>query len=316
MGRMGDDAHGLVGRGHELAQLDAALNDALAGRGGLVVVTGEPGIGKTALARAFVEHAAARGASWAWGTCWDGGGAPPTGRGCRSRARSPAARTPPRCAPALGDGAPWIARLLPELAGTLGPPAAPSDLNADQARFRLFDALAACSRPSPSGARSSSCSTTCTGPTRRRCSRCEFVARALPDLPVLAIAAYRHSEAHARDELAAPLGGLARAARRLPLEGLDRDDVGRLAAAARAACRPASRRASRRGSSTAVHHASAGNPFFVDELVQLLASQGRLHDERAAQRRCRCPTACATRSAAGSPRSTTPRCADAAAPPR
>ncbi|HEV2774798.1 MAG TPA: hypothetical protein VGV90_04335, partial [Solirubrobacteraceae bacterium] len=31
-------------------------------------------------------------------------------------------------------------------------------------------------------------------------------------------------------------------------------------------------------------HASAGNPFFVDELVQLLAAQGRLHDERAAER--------------------------------
>ena len=29
----------------------------------------------------------------------------------------------------------------------------------------------------------------------------------------------------------------------------------------------------------AVHHASAGNPFFVDELVQLLAARGRLHEE-------------------------------------
>ena len=76
MGDGAGDAHGLIGRGRELAQLDASLSDAIARRGGVVVVTGEPGIGKTALARAFVEHAAARGASWAWGTCWDRGGAP------------------------------------------------------------------------------------------------------------------------------------------------------------------------------------------------------------------------------------------------
>jgi len=57
------------------------------------------------------------------------------------------------------------------------------------------------------------------------------VRAALPDMPLLAIAAYRHAEAHARPELAAPLGGLARAATRLPLEGLGRDDVGLLAAA-------------------------------------------------------------------------------------
>jgi len=77
----------LVGRERELARLDDALGEAIAGRGSVVLVTGEPGIGKTALASAFVERAATRGASSAWGTCWDGGGAPPTGRGCRSRAR-------------------------------------------------------------------------------------------------------------------------------------------------------------------------------------------------------------------------------------
>ncbi len=66
----------LVGRGRELAQLETALDAALNGRGGLVLMTGEPGIGKTALAREFVEHAATRGAAWSWGSCWDGGGAP------------------------------------------------------------------------------------------------------------------------------------------------------------------------------------------------------------------------------------------------
>ena len=132
----------LVGRGRELAQLDTALDGALAGRGSLVLLTGEPGIGKTALAREFVEHASAKGAAWAWGSCWDGGGAPAywpwvqVGRALARRADRSSLRA------ALGAGAPWIAGLLPELADTLGAPAQPSELDSDQARFRLFDALA------------------------------------------------------------------------------------------------------------------------------------------------------------------------------
>ncbi len=48
-----------VARGKELAQLDAALAQALAGRGQIRFVTGEAGSGKTALTRAFAQGAQA-----------------------------------------------------------------------------------------------------------------------------------------------------------------------------------------------------------------------------------------------------------------
>ncbi|MBW3652976.1 MAG: AAA family ATPase [Actinobacteria bacterium] len=274
----------LFGRGREFAQLDMSLERALAGRGQLILLTGEPGIGKTALAREFVEHAVARGAAAALGSCWDGGGAPAywpwvqVGRVLSRRVDLGALRD------ALGAGAPWIAGLLPELSAALGPPAEASELDSDQARFRLFDALAtllatvAEQRPlvvvldDLHWADASSL------------LALEFVARALPEIPLLAIAAYRHAEAHARADLAAPLGGLARAATRLPLEGLGRDEVGLLAQARARGLRGDEAAPIPPQLVTAVHQASAGNPFFADELVQLLVSQGRLHDDSAAER--------------------------------
>lgn len=276
---------GLVGRERELAQLDAALEGALAGRGELVLLTGEPGIGKTAIARAFAAGAVGRGAGLAWGSCWEGGGAPaywPWVQIARALTRG---ADLDGLRDALGAGAPWIAGLLPGLADALGAPAPPpSELDSDQARFRRFDALATLLAHAAEQRPLVVVLDDLHWADASSLLALEFVARALPDMPLLVIAAYRHAEAHARPELAAALGGLARAATRLPLEGLGLDEVGLLAAACAhelGADEPAEippRLV------VAVHGASAGNPFFVDELVQLLAAQGRLHDDRAADR--------------------------------
>ena len=60
----------LVGRDLLLAELRGALDAALAGHGSLVLITGEPGIGKTALVTAFAHEAAARGVRVAWSRHW------------------------------------------------------------------------------------------------------------------------------------------------------------------------------------------------------------------------------------------------------
>ena len=54
------DAEAFVGRSRELAALSAALRQAAAGDARLALVSGEPGIGKTELARAFARAAAER----------------------------------------------------------------------------------------------------------------------------------------------------------------------------------------------------------------------------------------------------------------
>ncbi|TDB93428.1 AfsR/SARP family transcriptional regulator [Actinomadura sp. 7K534] len=65
----GDD---LVARSAQLALVEGLLGEVRRGRGGVVLVTGEAGIGKTRLVRAAAELAAARGFRTAWGSCADG----------------------------------------------------------------------------------------------------------------------------------------------------------------------------------------------------------------------------------------------------
>ncbi|MBE1585461.1 BTAD domain-containing putative transcriptional regulator [Nonomuraea angiospora] len=66
----------LVAREGELRVLEELLARARHGRGGLALVTGEAGIGKTSLARAVADVATARGFRVEWGRCLDGGTAP------------------------------------------------------------------------------------------------------------------------------------------------------------------------------------------------------------------------------------------------
>jgi hypothetical protein len=59
----------LLGRDSALAMAGSALSGALAGTGRLLLVGGEPGIGKTALARAVAEDAGPAGARVVWSAC-------------------------------------------------------------------------------------------------------------------------------------------------------------------------------------------------------------------------------------------------------
>src|ERR1700754_1731786 len=118
------DAEAFVGRDHELAVLSAALRHAATGDARLALVSGEPGIGKTELARAFARAAANDGALVLWGSAWEEGGAPPYWpwvQVLRSYARQAGRQA---LADAAGPQTAVLAQILPEL-GTAGEPAGP-----------------------------------------------------------------------------------------------------------------------------------------------------------------------------------------------
>src|SRR5215475_898197 len=57
----------LIGRDSEMAMLVGLMKETAAGRGGVVLIEGEPGIGKSALVRAAVAEAPAAGCQVFWG---------------------------------------------------------------------------------------------------------------------------------------------------------------------------------------------------------------------------------------------------------
>ena len=69
----------MVGRDGELARVTRLLDDALAGRGRLVLCTGEAGIGKTRLGEELTAAAAVGGVLVAWARAADRGSSPPYG---------------------------------------------------------------------------------------------------------------------------------------------------------------------------------------------------------------------------------------------
>ncbi len=66
-----------VGRQREMAELTSALEETLSGQGRLVMLVGEPGIGKTRTTQELASYADNRGAQVFWGRCYEDEGTPP-----------------------------------------------------------------------------------------------------------------------------------------------------------------------------------------------------------------------------------------------
>jgi hypothetical protein len=254
---------GLVGRSDVLAQLRRAVADAAGGRGRLVLLTGEAGIGKTSVAAQAAADAEGAGALVVWGWGWQGEGAPaywPWVQVLRSLvARGPGLQR-------LAARAPSLARLLPELPGAAAPPAAADEPVSAAARFRLLDEVsgvllaAAGDRPlvvvledlqwadPPS------------------LQLLDFLARRLPAARVLVLATWRDLDTAPDDPAQLPLADLAARGTVVPLPALSEAEVARLVAGMLGGQPEPALVADLR-------RRTGGNPFFVQQLTRLLPAQ-------------------------------------------
>jgi hypothetical protein len=264
----------LVGRERELVELRRGLDGALSGRGGLFMVAGDPGVGKTALADAIGAEAVERGALVLWGRAWDGGGAPAYWPWLRIVRLLAAERDIKSALHALGPEASGrLMRLMPGLVGASSDAAdAAAGLgDSDAARFQLFDAITSLLRGAAEQGPLVLILDDLHGADHPSLLVLGFLAVHLRDAPILVIGTYREAEARLDPQLAGTLGDIIRHGQRMPLRGLRERDVGEVVE------RVAGRRPPE-GVVRAIHHATEGNPFFIDEVVRLLSAEGRLDD--------------------------------------
>ena len=260
-----------VGREGEMRQLSRRLADATAGRGGLVLVAGEPGIGKTRLAEQLAERAKGQGALVFGGGCFEGDWAPPYAPFVEAIDAHIATSEADELRVDLGPGAGPLAHLVPRVRDALPDLSEPVPLRPDEERFRLLDAVAqfliACSRRAPVLL----CLDDLHWADKGTVAMLRHVARFAPRHRILVLGTYRDTDLHRTHPLAEALGTLRRETEyeRIRLKGLDIPAVGDLLAAFAEHDLPES-------VATVWAEETDGNPFFIRELVRHLIEEGQV----------------------------------------
>jgi DNA-binding SARP family transcriptional activator len=257
-----------VGRHDEQVRLTTRLAEALNGAPRLALVSGEPGIGKTRFCESVADAARALGAHPVWARGWEGEGAPafwPWVQVLRTLVEDL-----PRdvLAAAAEAGAADIARVVPEyarLASGDGP--AP---DAETARFRFFDAVANLLRRLGADRPLLVVLDDLHWADQSSLRLLEFVVASMHDTRVMVVGTFRDAEARV-PPLAGCLATLARTPdlERLTLSGLTVDEVEQYVSAVAGDVPD-------RALAGSLHGRTAGNPFFVGELLRLLRHEGRL----------------------------------------
>lgn len=257
-----------VGRTDELEALGAALEAAAGGHGGVVLVTGEPGIGKTRLLEEAVASLPRRRV--VWGRCRESGGAPaywPWMQALRAYAGSLA---PADLTALLAADAPLLARLVPQ-PGVPTPfrPAEPAG-DPEEARFHLFDALAAFLGRATADEALVVVLDDLHWADSESLLLLRFLAAEARGLRLLVLGAHRDFDARQTGAAARLLADVARLGQRLVLRGLEHDEITTLV---HGALGDASQ-----DLVAAIERSSEGNPFFVRELAVLVARHGAFGD--------------------------------------
>jgi len=258
-----------VGRDRELAELVAGLDGAFAGTGRLVLLAGEPGIGKSRLADALMEHARARGAVVLVGRCWEAGGAPaywPWIQALRVHLRD---TEPDALRAELGSDAAVLAQVLPELREQFPELGAPAQLEGEGARFRLFEAARSFMGSAAEDRPVVVVLDDLHAADEPSLLLLQFVARDLEHSRLLVVGAYRDVDPTLREPLTSALAELVREPHttQIALSGLSAANVAEyLELSTGTAPGP--------GLVEAIHAETEGNALFVSETVQLLAAEG------------------------------------------
>ncbi|HVP28229.1 MAG TPA: AAA family ATPase [Myxococcota bacterium] len=263
-----------VGRAREMEALDACLDAARRGAGGLALVSGEPGIGKSRLLMELGGLARKSGMLVLSGRCSQGDWALPYGPFVEALARHCESVDDATLRADLGAEAGVVARVVPELRRRLGDLYLPPPLRADEDRQLILDALR----------------DVVLNLARRRALLLELdnlhwadastlallghLARAASAAPLLLVGSYRSQEVEPDRPFARALGALRAEARcgEIVLRGLTPAAICEM-------IETVSGEEEAQDISAAFHRASGGSPFFLREILLDLIISGKLARE-------------------------------------
>lgn len=265
---------GFIGREREGEQLANAFKHAATGAGRIVLVAGEPGIGKTGLAAQFTRLAADQGATVLFGRCDEDSGVPyrpwveaighyvaNAAGSSLDRIGSRAAADLCRLVPALGDRRPGLV------------PSSPSDPDADL--WSLYAAVAELVATAGADSPMVLVLDDLQWADKPSLLLLRHIVQTAQSSPLLIVGTYRDSELTADHPLTDVLVSLRRepATERLALRGLADEEV--VALVQGASGQPLG------DDGVALVHAvcreTDGNPFFVEALLRHLAETGAVY---------------------------------------
>jgi DNA-binding SARP family transcriptional activator len=263
-----------VGREAERAEFRQLMEQTKAGAGALVMVGGEPGVGKTRLAEELRQRCAADGFATFVGHCYEAAGAPPYvpvveafEQALTGSASAQAFRD------FLGEEAPEIAKLVPKLRQLCPEIPPPLELPAEQERRYLFNAtfevLARTAAHQPTLLVLDDIHWA-DEPTMLLVTH---IAERVAEIPVLMVGLYRDNELDAGRPLSRTFTELIRRrlARRMRLERLPADGVAEMLTGL-VGQKPPSELVD------VFYAETEGNPFFTEEVFRHLVEEGRLFD--------------------------------------
>lgn len=229
----------LVGRARETARVTQAIEEALAGRGRLLLIVGDAGMGKTTLCRRIAEEALQREFTVARGSTWETVDAPAFW--------------------------PWI-QALRQLEGS----DEPILFGEPEDRFKLFDGVASALLESSAHIPLVVVLEDLHAADESTLVLLRFVERAVASSRILLVGTYDEREASTPGRPGSLLAELAHDADVLHLGPLDEESVTMI-------CQQIADGPLSESFTRSIHEASEGNPLFASEAIRVLTAKGDIH---------------------------------------
>jgi tetratricopeptide (TPR) repeat protein len=258
-----------VGREPELKQLQSAFDGAMSGQGALMMVMGEPGIGKTALCEQLSTYVTLRGGRTLVGHCYEEGSLSLPYLAFVEALRSYVlSREVKDLREELGTGAADVARIISEIRERLRVKLRPQK-DPEEERYRLMQAITSFLSNAANVQPMMVVLEDLHDADKGTLEMLTHVSRNLAGARLLIVGTYRDVEVDRSHPLSAALAELRRVSTygRVLLRGLNADEVRRM-------LESITRESVPWGLAEAVHRQTEGNPLFVQEVVRYLAEEG------------------------------------------